>query len=180
MNLLEFVESRYTTYADNVQTRYLCDEPDAIATVPVGGCTPQMLDQAIENLTHRFGVFGLTDRFDEMVLLLGRALGWEKLYYGAANVTRRRPRREAIPEREREAIARINRFDVQLYQAARVLFEQRVQEQGEAFQSARSEFNRRNRRWGPIWGTLDRGLDWTVAKFHNRSAFEDRFQTAQL
>jgi hypothetical protein len=58
---------------DNPMTRWL--NPPPPRPVPAGGVTEAMLAVAKRNLAERY-IFGITERFDESMLLLGRALGW--------------------------------------------------------------------------------------------------------
>ncbi|WP_428568202.1 MAG: sulfotransferase family 2 domain-containing protein [Solidesulfovibrio sp. DCME] len=83
------------------------------------------LDTARENLRRRFVCFGLTERFDESLLLLADALGLTDLLYERQNVLRRPPGERATPE-ERELVAGRNALDAALYAFAVELFEERL------------------------------------------------------
>ena len=76
--LESFVESPPFKEVDNGQTRRIAGVwPD------VGGCTRAMLERAKDNLRKHFVVVGLTERFDETLLLLKQAFSWNRdvFYY---------------------------------------------------------------------------------------------------
>ncbi len=57
------------------------------------------LSLAKQNLKEYFSVIGLTERFDETILLVMRKLGWDQLpFYQSVNVTSNRLKQNDIPE----------------------------------------------------------------------------------
>lgn len=70
-------------------------------------------------------VVGLTERFDEGLLLLSDAFGWSsrETCYVRANRGKRRARRASPTPEEIEAVRRANRLDAALYDHGRTLFE---------------------------------------------------------
>lgn len=112
---------------DNLQTRVL-----SAMMPPFGELPREALDLASERL-ERFSVVGLTERFDESVVLLTRTLGWRRMVYTRENATPNRKSRDEISEEELELIRRHNALDLELYAAARRHFKKQVQAQDEAF-----------------------------------------------
>jgi hypothetical protein len=113
-------------FLDNVQTRILCGDPE-----PFGEVTREMLDRAKENLRSDSLVFGLTERFDESLVLIGRRLGFRDLAYQSRHVNSRRPRHVS---RKTASLAReFDRYDIELYEDARELFAERVAGEDEGF-----------------------------------------------
>jgi hypothetical protein len=144
MSLLEYVESGVSQAADNGQTRLLSDTP----YVRAGTCSQAMLDAARRNIEEHFAVLGVTERFDESLILMSLALGWTRsLRYHRANVTRglRRP----IPEGVREAVARRNALDVELHRFAAERLAARVAEAGPDLQRMVARLRRGNALYGP-------------------------------
>ena len=92
-----------------------------------------LLAQAKENLANRLAVFGLTERFDETLLLLTRALGWRTGGYARKNVTRSRPSQQATDPAQLAAIRAHCAVDAALYEFACELFEQRIAAQPPEF-----------------------------------------------
>jgi len=127
----EFIESKVARIiADNGQTRSLSDE---WWTLPFGECTEQVLDQAKKNLREHFAVVGLVERFDETLLMLRRAFGWQDIYYVRENVSARRPAKDELPQAILDLIAEQNWLDLQLYEYAQELFGEQVRQQGPLF-----------------------------------------------
>lgn len=92
-----------------------------------------LLAQAKESLAQKLAVFGLTERFDETLLLLTQALGWPLRGYARKNVTKKRPSREATDPALLAAIRETSGVDLALYEFARALFEQRIAAQPPGF-----------------------------------------------
>ncbi|MBI3649239.1 MAG: sulfotransferase family 2 domain-containing protein [Actinobacteria bacterium] len=153
--LEEYVRSGASLETDNSQTRALSGD----TTTPFGGCTAEMLETAKANVASHFSFVGLTERFDESLLLLGRTFGWTNLYYVAANVTPAR-RREPVPQEVRRAVQEQNRFDAELYAWASARFDEQVRSIP-SFQEDLRRFRRNNglyRWWGKATYTLPKAV----------------------
>jgi hypothetical protein len=107
---------------DNDQTRRI-----AGAEPPIGECTPELLATAKAHLDD-FPVVGLTERFDETIVLLGRSLNWTlgDVYYPARLVNPERPPSSMLSGEVLAAIRERERYDVELYEHASRLFEERL------------------------------------------------------
>ncbi len=92
-----------------------------------------LLASAKENLGQKLAVFGLTERFDETLLLLTRALGWKMRGYARTNVTKKRPRKDATDPALIATIRELSVVDLALYEFARELFEERLAAQPPEF-----------------------------------------------
>jgi len=122
LSLLDYVTGGTRIEMDNGQTRLLSGVD---YEVPFGGMTRDHLDQATANLDRDFAVAGLSDRFDETLLLLRRALGWTLYpFYVKKNVTRRRPLGEALDDPTRRAIEACNALDIELHERVVHRFEE--------------------------------------------------------
>src|SRR5690606_23172592 len=96
VGLEEFLEKIITSESDNGQVRVLNPEP--LWTFPKGQVRRPMLEDAKRNLEQGFIAFGLTECFDESLMLFKRTLGWsEDMRYLRTNVTKQRPSRGATP-----------------------------------------------------------------------------------
>ncbi len=112
----------------------------------LGDCDEACLEEAKQVLAGEFDAVGVTERFDESLLVMQEALGWSTPYYAAEN-------RSAGPQAEvgEEAVAAIegrNRFDLALYDFAAELLAQRVAADS-GFGARVERFRRRNRLLGP-------------------------------
>lgn len=117
-SLVEWVRARGLVEMDNGQTRRLA----GLMNVPCGALTRAALDVAKSNLA-RFAVVGLTERFDESLLLLHRAFGWPLRRLHPCNVGENRPARDAFAGDAAKQIAEHNALDMELYGCARELLE---------------------------------------------------------
>jgi Galactose-3-O-sulfotransferase len=149
MSLADYVESGLALEMDNSQTRAVAGD---IGT-PYRGCTPEMLETAKQNLAEHFAWVGITERFDESVVLLGRTFGWRDVRYVSANVARGgTPPTEA----ELELVRQANHLDQELYDHAGGLLDERIAAEP-GFAAAIEEFqaaNERYARWGRLTYTL--------------------------
>lgn len=115
---------------DNLQTRMISGNWHKRG---FGPCTPEMLEAAKRNLREHFAVVGLTSHFDASYLLLRRYFGWPFTFYHKVNVSKKRVRREELSADALETIRDYNRFDLELYEYARQLFQEQVREAGFSF-----------------------------------------------
>jgi hypothetical protein len=153
MGLEEYLTSGLAQEMDNSQTRALAGAVE----VPYGENPPELLELAKRNVEEHFRVVGLTERFDESLVLFGLAFGWSRLSYVRANVASKRvvPSPAGLAE-----IERLNALDLELYDWA----ERRLQAtiDGEPrFAAAYARFERRNRLyqpWGKVTYTLPKRL----------------------
>lgn len=130
MRLEEFVTSGLSTELDNIQTRQIA----GVEGVAYGHCTEKTLETAKLNLVRQYAVAGLSERFDETVVLLQRHCGWGSPVYTRRNVIADKPAREQIPEATARLIEQRNALDVALYRFAKKQFEATLAGQDETFQ----------------------------------------------
>lgn len=84
MSLKDFVSSGISPELNNGQTRMI----SGIEGVKFGKCRPDMLARAKSNLDVFYPLFGITERYDETVLLLKRHYGWDTPYYESRNISK--------------------------------------------------------------------------------------------
>jgi hypothetical protein len=156
LSLEAFVASGISVEVDNSQTRALAGD----TTTPFGACDDAMLERAKLHVKERVAVAGLTERFDESLLLMRHAFGWSRTYYVASNTAptgdRARPSDEAIT-----LIRERNQLDVALHSWVRGRFDAALT----AIPDAEAEvdrFKRRNRLFAP-WGRLTVALPRQLA-----------------
>jgi len=110
----------------------------------------EMLNTAKSNLERYFQVVGLTERFDESLILLKEKLGWRNVYYLTKNVTKNRPKSSHLSSSVIEIIRRYNALDIALYSYAEELFEKQIQNQQRGFQSQVKWFRVLNGQWSNL------------------------------
>ena len=129
------------------RTTARCGRSRATST-PFGGCSEEMLERAKRNIEERFSFVGITERFDESLVLLRRTFGWKPPYYVAANVTPA-SRKEPVPESTRGLIEEMNTLDRRLYEWSGERFSEAIAA-SPGFDGELQRFCRRNRRYQPI------------------------------
>jgi hypothetical protein len=147
-DLASYVRSGISLEMDNSQTRAFAGD----TTTPFGGCTPEMLQRAKEHLERSFAVVGLTERFDESLVLMQRAFAWDRIRYVSTNVDPGRDRRDQPSEGDLAFIRAQNALDLDLYAWASERFVTTLRETP-GFDEALARFRRDNERYQP-WGRL--------------------------
>lgn len=105
----------------------------------------RILEKAKQNLEKHFLVVGLTEKFNETLLLLKRELGWKTPYYSRANVTKKKQGRGDIRKDDIEFVKEKNHLDIQLYDFATGLFNEKLNDINQGFQDQLKRFNRNNK-----------------------------------
>ncbi len=145
-------------WVDNAQVRYLAAERGEIIDAPLGAVSRDMLELAKHRLEHDIAILGLTERFDESLILLRRALGWRRSYYVRSNVTRKRQRMSDLAPQLAERIRAMNTLDTELHEFARTLFDRRLHDACPDSDAEIARFARANARYAktlaPVFGLL--------------------------
>ena len=129
MSLEEFAAQPPFREADNDQVRRV-----AGADPEIGGCTRAMLEAARENLRRHFAVVGVTERFDETLVLLNRRLGWTKEVAAyPRNVNPARRPTDSLPRAAVDAIRARNALDAELHRFASEWMDQAIAAEGPGF-----------------------------------------------
>ncbi len=130
---------------DNEQTRMLAG-PEALA-LPFGACDREVFEAAKRHLTDDIAVTGLTERFDETLLLLQGMFGWNPPCYVAENVGTSRPAREAVPPKILPRLSKMTQWDRELYALAAARLDEQIAQAGPAFPVSLRRFRRANARY---------------------------------
>jgi len=88
-----------------------------------GTCDHRTLDKAKENLAKSFSVVGISERFEESLMLMAKTFGWEIPFYENRKVSKTRPQ---INPGAVEMIRDHNRLDLELYEFGKGLFQEMV------------------------------------------------------
>jgi hypothetical protein len=148
MSLQAYVQSRVTLQTNNFATRMISGSWGT----PEQRCDEETLAQAKKNLAERFAVVGLTERFDETILLLKRRFGWRNVFYLRHNVNPLRPELASIPGEVLGLLREHNQLDLELYAFAKELFKRQVGVQGNEFAREVQRFRVMNRYVQPgLW-----------------------------
>ena len=124
LSLKGYVASGISIELDNFQMRSLAGATD----LGFGKCSSELLEQAKCHLQSHFTVVGLTERFDETLILMKRDLQWHTPpFYTELNVSRNRPLLEDIPRDTLDLIEKYNELDCELYEYTRKIFQQKIE-----------------------------------------------------
>jgi hypothetical protein len=113
----DYMASGLSSELNDGQVRLLCGREDAEA-VAYGRVSEEMLEEAVANLRTHFLAVGVTERFDESVLLFQTLLGWTAVEYEAQNTSERAAVTAGVSDATMTLIRRYNQLDLRLYERA--------------------------------------------------------------
>ena len=102
----------------NLQCRFIAGVKDAAPA------DERLVEMAKENLTKSFSVVGISERFEESLMLMAKTFAWEIPSYENRKVAKTRPQ---IDPGVVEMIRDHNRLDLELYEFGKGLFEESLQ-----------------------------------------------------
>jgi len=149
ISLKDYVTSGMTGEMDNGQLRMLTGPKGYYAKF--GTCTPELLELAKENLRNDFLVVGISERFDETLLVLREVLGVYTPFYLNLKVNNKRPKREKISEDVVAAIREHNQLDEELYNFANELMDELIEKHIPFFRIKLALFRFRLRVYGKLF-----------------------------
>ncbi|MEB3212970.1 MAG: sulfotransferase family 2 domain-containing protein [Leptolyngbyaceae bacterium] len=142
-SLRDFLSQNYLT-VDNYQTRSIAGSLSN--QFKFGECQTELLEAAKFNLAQFLWV-GITDRFDESLLLLKHQLGLKKILYSPFNQNSRKPQLNTIDECDIEYIRALNQLDLELYQFGNELLSQAIEQIGGSFRAEYHLFQHANQHY---------------------------------
>lgn len=121
LSLLDYATTGLDQDLENGQARFIsglweCDNPR------------ELLATAKQNLTDSFVAFGPIERFDGVLQLFNRTLGWHLTPYIRKNVTPDRPPKSAIDSQTIKRIEECNAVDMELYDWSTGRFDEMLRE----------------------------------------------------
>lgn len=148
MSLETYVASGINYELDNGQTRQLAGITNEI---PYGACNQELLEQAKINLKTHFSFVGLTERFNESLLIMRHVLGWRRFpFYVRQNVSREKTAHGEIPAQVVRLLEQYNELDSALYAYGREQFSGYLQLIGEGEMVRFLQLNRLYYPWGRL------------------------------
>lgn len=110
----------------------------------------EMLKMAQNNLDRYFTVVGITERFDETLLMLRQKLGWKMPYYVKQNTAKNFSQVKSISQSTINLIEEYGSLDLQLYERAKRKLQEQINLQGELFQKELNKQKKVNSFYQPI------------------------------
>ncbi len=148
MNLRDYVCSGISAELENGQVRLLSGVKEVDGINGSEPCSTETLEIAKRNLREHFAVVGITERFDEFLILLKRELGFRNVFYIPLNITRDK---KDTPN-DTSFIAEHNKLDMELYRYACKMFDEFVCQQDPLFASELERF----RFWNKLYGVINK------------------------
>lgn len=110
----------------NLQTRMLINRGKAASSKLMDSMAEEEVKAlALRNLDGRIACYGVQEYFEESLIHFQQQLGWRTPFYASKN--RKNPRNLlAFEERQIERIAEMNAIDIEVYNAARSQFLERI------------------------------------------------------
>jgi len=144
MTLEEAIRTGNHIELDNGQVRRISG-----IQAPVGECTTEMLEKAKQNIERYFSFVGLTNYFDESLLLLRRILRWRKPpFYVKAKVS---PPQSEHSRADLKLIEAHNELDSALYDYAEARFADVLDEARPWLDRQLPRFRRMNQCYGVLY-----------------------------
>jgi hypothetical protein len=140
ISLRDFVHSGLRGELNNGQSRRLSGRHPRY-----GHCPPEILEIAKKNLMEYFTFFGLTEKFDETLVVLRMLLGWDDPFYVKKNVTPPKTAMENIDQADLDCIIEYNELDIKLYTYAQEIFNERLSQLGPRFKAEYDIFRSLNK-----------------------------------
>ena len=122
MSLLDFINSNLSVEIDNHQTRLI----SGIEDIPIGSCSIEIFEKAKSNLINDFVFVGISEKFNESLLVFKDIFKQNNIFYSVRNQTKNRPLVKNIPDSVINAIAEKNKFDIELYRLAKQMMEKKI------------------------------------------------------
>lgn len=146
-SLHDFIEDEGPASIDarNLQTRMICGTEEGL---PI---TQSDLDRACELIDEQFAAVGVSEHFDESLILFQQALGWKRLYYLRKNVSSKRPANQKVAPQTLELLQEHNQYDIRLYQYALDRFEKDCRELGPRFSRGLKKFRFESALYQKYW-----------------------------
>jgi hypothetical protein len=141
-SLHDYIANQTTIELDNDQVRCLNSVPHR--QIPWGKVSRTMLDDAKAAIAHEDTIFGLSEFFDETLLVYARAMGWHDVRYLGRGMRSVTPQAPTIPGETLDLIRETNALDIELYEYARGIFEERLARLGAPFQEELRQYREAN------------------------------------
>lgn len=151
LDLRAFVERGISLVADNGMTRKIAGISDEI---PFQSYGKEILDKAKDNIENHFSSIGLSEYFDESIVLMQAKYEWTRPYYIKQNVTDGRKKVTEINSSTLKIIEHFNALDMELYDYIKKIFRNQIEHFGDQFDSSVKKYKSCNAKYSGVYGTL--------------------------
>lgn len=141
-------------------------DDDLVARYRMNALPPNATETALANLERDFALVGLTERYDETLLLMAQRLGWtQPLVYVRLNVGKNRPRFADLSAPDRVLIERAAEVESPLYEYARARFESELARYEGDIERDLAEFRQANAQYNERLQARQRVVNQVKAPF---------------
>jgi len=149
MTIYDFVQSGVNPFLINGQTKLISGKTGNIDNPIIE--SEELFSLAKENIENDFLFLGITEMFDETILILKNMLGWHMPYYSIANRTKKKPNYDAVNPTIISFIKEHNQLDIKLYNITKTSLLNRIAEENDLFQDRINKFKKINRLLNPLF-----------------------------
>ena len=149
MTIYDFVQSGVNPFLINGQTQLISGKTGDIDNPIIE--SEELFSLAKENIENDFLFLGITEMFDETILILKNMLGWHMPYYSIANRTKKKPNYDAVNPTIISFIKEHNQLDIKLYNITKTSLLNRITEENDIFQNRINKFKKINRLLNPLF-----------------------------
>ena len=150
ISLKEYVTKGLSFEMSNSQTQLLSGGEKKLALDVNGPESRKYLEIAKKNLVKYFTAVGLTERFDESILLFKKRLGWKNIFYYKINVSKTRPKKRNVSQDAIDIIKKYNQLDIDLYNYAKDIFEKMLEKEDASFKKDLKKFKQMNKIYSSV------------------------------
>lgn len=149
MTIYDFVQSGVNPFLINGQTQLISGKTGEIDNPIIE--SEELFSLAKENIENDFLFLGITEMFDETILILKNMLGWHMPYYSIANRTKKKPNYDAVNPTIISFIKEHNQLDIKLYNITKTSLLNRIAKENDIFQNRINKFKKINRLLNPLF-----------------------------
>ena len=149
MTIYDYVQSGVNPFLINGQTQLISGKTGNIDNPIIK--SEELFSLAKENIANDFLFLGITEMFDETILILKNMLGWHMPYYSIANRTKNKPNYDAVDPTIISFIKEHNQLDIKLYNITKTSLLNKIVEENDIFQNRINKFKKINKLLNPLF-----------------------------
>ena len=149
MTIYDYVQSGVNPFLINGQTQLISGKTGNIDNPIIK--SEELFSLAKENIANDFLFLGITEMFDETILILKNMLGWHMPYYSIANRTKKKPNYDAVNPTIISFIKEHNQLDIKLYNITKTSLLNKIVEENDIFQNRINKFKKINKLLNPLF-----------------------------
>ena len=149
MTIYDYVQSGVNPFLINGQTQLISGKTVNIDNPIIK--SEELFSLAKENIANDFLFLGITEMFDETILILKNMLGWHMPYYSIANRTKNKPNYDAVDPTVISFLKEHNQLDIKLYNFTKTSLLNKIAEENDIFHNRINKFKKINKLLNPLF-----------------------------